>query len=79
MKELEHAAKLLGVKLQFLDIVESKDVEAAFRAAANARADGVTTFASVVVVAQRAQVVELAAKNRLQGFITIASLRKPVA
>jgi putative ABC transport system substrate-binding protein len=68
MKELEHAAKVLGLKLQFLEILESKDVEAAFRAAANARADGVTTFASAVVVAQRAQVVELAAKNRLPGI-----------
>jgi len=67
-KELEHAAKVLGQKLQFSDIVESKDVETAFRAAANWHADGVTTFASAVVVAQRVHVVELAAKNRLAGI-----------
>ena len=76
MKELELAAKVLGVKLQYLDILEPKDVETAFRAAADGRADGITTFANVMVVSQRAQIVELAAKNRLPEFITIASLRK---
>ena len=68
MRELELAAKVLGVKLQYLDILEPKDVETAFRAAAEGRAEGVTTFASAMVVAQRAQIVELAAKNRLPGI-----------
>jgi putative tryptophan/tyrosine transport system substrate-binding protein len=68
MRELELAAKVLGVKLQYLDILEPKDVETAFRAAAEGRADGVTTFASAMVVAQRTQIVELAAKNRLPGI-----------
>jgi putative tryptophan/tyrosine transport system substrate-binding protein len=68
LRELELAAKVLGVKLQYLDILEPKDVETAFRAAAKGRADGVTTFASAMVVSQRAQIVELAAKNRLPGI-----------
>jgi putative ABC transport system substrate-binding protein len=68
MRELKLAAKVLGVKLQYLDILEPKDVETAFRAAAEERADGVTTFASAMVVSQRAQIVELAAKNRLPGI-----------
>jgi putative tryptophan/tyrosine transport system substrate-binding protein len=68
MRELELAAKVLGVKLQYLDILEPKDVETAFRDAAKGRADGVTTFASAMVVSQRAQIVELAAKNRLPGI-----------
>ena len=67
-RELELAAKVLGVKLQYLEILEPKDVETAFRAAASGRADGVTTFASPLVVSQRAQIVELAAKNRLPGI-----------
>src|SRR5688572_9008760 len=45
MKELELAAKILGVKLQYLDILEPEHVETAFRAAAEGRADGITTFA----------------------------------
>jgi putative ABC transport system substrate-binding protein len=68
MRELELAAKVLGLKLQYLDILEPKDVETAFRAAAEAQADGVTTLASAIVVSQRAQIVELAAKNRLPGI-----------
>ena len=68
MKELEPAARVMGVKLQYLNILEPEDVETAFRAAAEGRADGLTTFASVMVVSQRARIVELAAKNRLPGI-----------
>jgi ABC-type uncharacterized transport system substrate-binding protein len=68
MRELERAAKLLGVKLQYQDISEPKDVETAFQAAAEGRADGVTTFPSAMIVSQRAEIIELAAKNRLPGM-----------
>jgi putative ABC transport system substrate-binding protein len=68
MSELEAAAKVLGVKLEYLDILQPADVEIAVRAAAEGRADGVTTLASAVIVAERAQIVELAAKNRLPGI-----------
>ena len=68
MRELEPVAKALGVKLQFLDVLEPKDIEIAFRVAAKGRADGVTTVASAMVVSQRTQIVELAAKNRLAGI-----------
>ena len=68
IKELELAAKVLGVKLQYLDILEPTDVETAFRAAAEGRADGITTAPNSMVVSQRAQIVELAAKNRLPGI-----------
>jgi putative ABC transport system substrate-binding protein len=67
-KELELAATVLGVKLQFLDVREPKDVEAAFSTAANGRAEGIITFGSIAVVAQRAQIAELASKNRLPGI-----------
>ena len=68
MRELELAAKVLGVKVEYLDILEPKDVETAFGAAAKGRAEGVTTVAGAMVVAQRAQIVELAAKNGLPGI-----------
>lgn len=68
LTELERAAKGLGVKLQYLDILESKDVETAFQSATKGQADGLTTFASAMIVAQRAQIVDLAAKNRLPGI-----------
>ena len=43
IKELELAAKVLGVKLQYLDILEPRDVQIAFRAAAEGRAEGIMT------------------------------------
>jgi len=65
-KELDLAAGALGVKLQYLDILSPKDVETAFQAAVNARADAVLfrvpgPFAS----SQRPQIAELAVKSRL--------------
>jgi len=68
MKELELAAKAFGVKLQYLDVIESKDIGSAFRVAANERADGVTTIASAMIVAHRTQIAELAAKNRMAAI-----------
>ncbi len=66
LKEIELAAGALGVKLQYLDILNPKDVETAFQAAVNARADAVLfrvpgPFAS----SQRPQIAELAVKSRL--------------
>ena len=42
-RELEPAAKNFEVKLQYLDVLEPKDVETAFRAATKERAEGVLT------------------------------------
>jgi putative ABC transport system substrate-binding protein len=65
LRELEPAAKAFKVQLQFLDVLDPKDIETAFRAASKSQADGVLTINSQILNAQRAQVVEFAAKNRL--------------
>ena len=65
IKEVELAAKALGVKLQNLDVLDSKDIETAFRAASKGRADGVLVLTSATLVPQRVQLAELAVKNRL--------------
>ena len=67
-REPEPAAKNFEVKLQYLDVLEPKDVETAFRAATKERAEGVLTLGSINVVSQRAQIVELAAKYRLPAI-----------
>ena len=67
-RELEPAAKAFGIKIQYLDVLEPKDIETAFRAAAKERADGVLTVGNAILVLQRAQIVELAAKNRLPAI-----------
>ncbi|MGH7817716.1 MAG: ABC transporter substrate-binding protein, partial [Candidatus Binatia bacterium] len=68
LNEIELAAKALGVKLHYLDILDSKDIETAFRAAGKGRADAVLTLSSAILVSYRTQIVELAVKNRLPAI-----------
>jgi putative ABC transport system substrate-binding protein len=68
LKEVERAAGALGVKLQYLDVLDPKDVEIAFREAAKGRAGAVLTLTSSILLSQRAQLAELAVKNRLPAI-----------
>jgi putative ABC transport system substrate-binding protein len=68
LKETELAAGVVEVKLQYLDVLSSKDVETAFRAASKGRADAVLVLQTPVLLSQRTQVVELAVKNRLPAM-----------
>ena len=66
LKEVERAAGALGVKLQYLDVRDPKDIETAFRAAGKGRADAVLMLAAgSLVTAHRTKIVELAVKSRL--------------
>jgi len=65
VKETELAAGAFGVKLQYLDLRSPKDIEPAFRAASNGRADAVLVLTSSVATSQRTQIIDLAIKNRL--------------
>jgi putative ABC transport system substrate-binding protein len=68
IKELELAAKEFKAQIQFLDVLVSKDIENAFRAAAKGRADGLLTLTSAILRSQRAQLAELAVKNRIPAI-----------
>ena len=68
IKELELAAKEFKVQIQYVDVLKSKDVETAFRTAAKGRADGVLTLSSAILRSQRAQVADLAVKNRIPAI-----------
>ena len=72
IKETEIAAGALGVKLQNIDVVESKDIETAFRAAAKARADALLALGSPVLNSHRANIVALAIKNRLPAMYNVS-------
>jgi putative ABC transport system substrate-binding protein len=48
-----------------LDVLNSKDIDSAFRAASEGRADGVLVLASGIISAQRAKIADLAVKSRL--------------
>ena len=65
IRETELAANTFGVSLQYLDVLESKDVETGFRAAAKSRTDAVLTLNSGIISSQRTKIIELALKNRL--------------
>jgi putative ABC transport system substrate-binding protein len=68
LKELELAAGALGVKLQYLDVLSSKDIETAFRAADKGRADAVFAAGGPVLASQRIQIADLAVKSRLPAI-----------
>jgi putative ABC transport system substrate-binding protein len=65
IREIERAAKAFSVKLQYLDVLDSKSIENAFRAASKERAEAILTLQSPIVFSQRAQILDLAVKNRL--------------
>jgi len=68
LKETELAAGALKLKLQYLDVLDPKDIETAFRAAGKARADAVLTLPTTVLYSQRKQIVDLAVKSRLPAI-----------
>ncbi|HTN71598.1 MAG TPA: ABC transporter substrate-binding protein [Methylomirabilota bacterium] len=66
LKEVELVAKAFGVKLQYLDVLSSKEIATAFRAATKGRADAVLSLLPArVASSQRTQMAELAVKSRL--------------
>ena len=66
LKEVELAAKALKVKLQFLDVLDPKDIETAFRAASKGRAEAVLMMVpGGIAGAHRTQIADLAVKSRL--------------
>jgi putative tryptophan/tyrosine transport system substrate-binding protein len=65
LKETELAAGAFAVQLHYLDVEDPKDIETVFRAASKGRADAVLVLPNSVLLSQRAQLADLAAKNRL--------------
>jgi len=67
-REIELAGKAFGVKLQYLDVLDPKDIETAFRAASKGRADAVLALGSSILNSHRTQVIELAVKYQLPAI-----------
>jgi len=68
LKEVELAAGVLKVKLQYIDVLDPKDFETAFRAAVKGRAQAVLVLAGGVFTSQRTQLAALAVKSRLPAI-----------
>jgi putative tryptophan/tyrosine transport system substrate-binding protein len=66
LKETELAARALGVKLQYLDVLGPKDFESAFRAAGKGQAEAVVMLVwNPVLNPRRKEIAELAVNSRL--------------
>jgi putative ABC transport system substrate-binding protein len=68
LREIGLAAGPLSVQLQSLDVLGPKDIETAFRAASDQRAEGLIVFGGGILVGQRTRIVEFAVKNRLPAI-----------
>ena len=67
---MELAAEALGVKLQYLDIRNPKDIESAFRAASKGHADAVLVLQTPILNSQRRQIARLRAKEPASSDIS---------
>ncbi len=68
LKETELAAGAFGVQLQYLDVLNPKDIETAFRAASEGRAGAVHLLSGPVFNFRRTQITDLAVKSRLPAI-----------
>jgi putative tryptophan/tyrosine transport system substrate-binding protein len=68
LKEIARAAGILGVQVQRLDVLQIKDVPAAFRAAIEGHSDAVLVLTSAVTSTERTPLVTQAAKSRLPAM-----------
>jgi len=68
LKETEPVAGALRLQLQFLDVLDPKDIETAFRAASKGRADGLVVMSGPVLSSHRARVLDLVVESRLPAI-----------
>ena len=65
---MEVAAGAFGMKLQYLDVLDSNDIANAFREVSKAHADAVLVLASSVLLSQRTRIIDLVIKNRVPAI-----------
>jgi putative ABC transport system substrate-binding protein len=68
LREVELAAGAFKVKLQYLDVLDPKNIETTFRAASKGRAEAILVLTSPALFSQRTQIAELAVKSRLPAI-----------
>ena len=68
LKEVELAAGAFKVQVQYLDVLDVKEIEKAFQAATKGRAEAVLVLQSPFFNSQRKQIVDLALGSRLPAI-----------
>ena len=71
LRETELVARAFEVQLQYLDVLDPKDIENVFRAASKARADAVLVLANPVLLSHRTQIADLAVTSRLPAIYQV--------
>ena len=65
LKETELAGAAFNVQIQYIDVLNQKDIETAFRTADDKRADAVFLLTGPIFVSHRTQIARFAVKSRL--------------
>jgi putative ABC transport system substrate-binding protein len=68
LREIGLAAGPLNVQLQSLDVLGPKDIDTAFRAASDQRAEAFIVLTSGILAAQRTRILEYVVKTRLPAI-----------
>ena len=68
VKEVELAAAALRVRVQFLNVLDPKEIANAYQLAINRHSEGLLVLQSAVINPHRKEIVDLAAKNRLPAI-----------
>ena len=68
LRDLEAAARALGLEIVFFDTTTPEDMGAAFAQAARQRVAAVLTLADPIFVSRRAQLAELEQRHRIPGI-----------
>ena len=68
LKEVELAAGAFKVQVQYLDVLDVKEIETAFRAATKGGTEAVLVLQSPFFNSQRKQIIDLAIKSRLPAI-----------
>jgi putative ABC transport system substrate-binding protein len=71
LREAEAAARALGVRLQTLEARDSQEIDSAFAAMTRERAGALVVLSDAVLLNQRRQIAELAAKRRLPAVYAL--------
>jgi putative ABC transport system substrate-binding protein len=71
VRELEEAAKPMGLHLQVHDVRTANDLAPAFEMAAKSGAQGLLTTLETFFIVRRARIAELAAQYRLPAMFTV--------
>jgi putative ABC transport system substrate-binding protein len=69
LKEAELAAGTMSIRLQYLDVLNSKDIDAAFRLAHKEHAQAVLVLTGPQLNSRRRQITDLAARTTSQRYM----------